>query len=101
MSHYAKIENDIVTEVIVAEQDFIDTLTGFWVQTSYTGSIRKNYAGIGFTYDSIKDVFIAPQPFTSWVFNETTCGWNAPVDIVDDGKEYRWDEATTNWKEVI
>ena len=100
MSHYAKIENDIVAEVVVAEQDFIDTLEGTWIQTSYTNSIRKNYAGIGFSYNSTRDAFISPQPFTSWVLNENTCRLDAPVDIVDDGKQYRWNEETTNWKEV-
>ena len=100
MAHYAKIEDGIVTDVVVAEQAYIDTKEGTWVQTSYNASIRKNYAGIGYTYDLAKDAFIPPKPYPSWVFNETTCGWDAPVTIPDDGKEYTWNEATTNWVEV-
>ena len=100
MAHFAKIEDDIVTQVIVAEQDHIDTLSGTWVQTSYNATIRKNFAGIGYTYNSSKDAFIPPKPYPSWVFNETTCGWDAPVEITDDGKKYTWNEATTNWVEV-
>lgn len=100
MAHYAKIEDDIVTQVIVAEQDFVDAQEGTWVQTSYNASIRKNYAGIRYTYDSTRDAFIPPQPYPSWTLNETTCRWDAPVEIIDDGKKYQWDEATTSWKEV-
>jgi len=100
MAHYAKIEDDIVTQVVVAEQAYIDTKEGTWVQTSYNASIRKNYAGIGYTYDSTRDAFIPPKPYPSWVLNETTCGWDAPVEITNDGKEYTWDEETTNWKEI-
>jgi len=100
MTYYAKIEDDIVTQVLVAEQDFIDTQEGTWVQTSYNASIRKNYAGIGYTYDSSRDAFISPQPYPSWTLNEATCGWDAPVAIVDDGKQYKWDESITNWREV-
>ena len=95
----------MVTEVIVAEQDFINSgLVGDsfnWVQTSYNGNFRKNYAGIGYTYDSTRDAFIAPQPFNSWALNEDTCQWEAPTPYPDDDKMYTWDEATTNWKEVI
>jgi len=106
MSHFAKIDiNNMVTEVIVAEQDFINSgLVGDsfnWVQTSYNGNFRKNYAGIGYTYDSTRDAFIAPQPFNSWALNEDTCQWEAPTPYPDDDKMYTWDEATTNWKEVI
>jgi len=100
MAHFAKIEDDIVTQVVVAEQAYIDTKEGTWVQTSYNASIRKNYAGIGHTYDSTRDAFIAPKPYPSWVLNEDTCNWEAPVAMVDDGKQYKWDEATTNWKEI-
>ena len=104
MSNFAKIDNtNTVTQVIVAEQDFINSgAVGdsfLWVQTSYNGNFRKNFAGIGFTYDSVRDAFIAPQPFSSWTLNETTCQWDAPVAKPDDGKLYDWDEATTNWKE--
>jgi len=100
MAHFAKIEDDIVTQVIVAEQAYIDTLSGTWVQTSYNGSIRKNYAGIGYAYDSTKDAFIAPKPYASWTLNNTTCKWEAPVSFPTDEKPYRWDEDTTNWKEI-
>ena len=106
MSHFAKIDNDnIVTQVIVAEQDFINTgAVGdnvLWVQTSYNSNFRKNFAGMGFTFDERRDAFIPPQPFSSWTLDETTCQWEAPVVYPDDGKEYYWDEATTNWKEDI
>ena len=100
MAHFAKIEDDIVTQVVVAEQAYIDTKEGTWVQTSYNASIRKNYAGIGYTYDLAKDAFIPPKPYPSWVLNEDTCNWDAPVTIPDDGKAYTWNEATTNWVEV-
>ena len=100
MSHFAKIETGIVTEVIVAEQDFINTLSGTWIETSYTGSIRKNYAGIGDTYDTVKDAFIAPQPYPSWTLNNSTCIWEPPVVFPTDAtKIYTWNEATTNWVE--
>lgn len=100
MAHFAKIESGVVTEVIVAEQAHIDTLSGTWVQTSYNGSIRKNYAGIGYTYDSSKDAFIAPKPYASWTLNNTTCIWEAPIAYPDDGKKYEWNEDTTAWVEV-
>lgn len=100
MAHFAKIESNIVTEVIVAEQAHVNTLSGTWVQTSYNGSVRKNYAGIGYTYDSSKDAFIAPKPYASWTLNNTTCKWEAPVAFPTDGKIYEWDEDTTNWTEI-
>lgn len=100
MAHFAKIESGVVTEVIVAEQEHIDTLSGTWVQTSYNASIRKNYAGIGYTYDTDKDTFIAPKPYASWTLNESTCKWEAPVSFPTDEKIYKWDEDTTNWKEI-
>jgi len=113
MSHFAKVENGIVTQVIVAEQDVIDTgLFGTgWVQTSYNTfggvhtsggiSLRKNYAGIGYIYDSVRDAFYAPSPYPSWRLNETTCIWEAPVAMpVTEGTKYTWDEATLNWSAV-
>ena len=104
MSHYAKVVDSKVISVIVAEEDFFDSFVddspGTWIQTSYTGSIRKNYAAIGFTYDLTRDAFIEPQPYTSWVLNETTCKYEAPVTYPDDGKGYRWNEETTNWTEI-
>jgi len=100
MAHFAKIESGVVTEVIVAEQAHVDTLSGTWVQTSYNGSIRKNFAGKGYTYDTDKDAFIAPKPYASWTLNNTTCKWESPVAFPTDGKQYEWDEDTTNWVEV-
>lgn len=114
MAHYAKIQDNIVTQVIVAEQDFfntfVDTSPGEWIQTSYNTHggvhsldgtpLRKNYAGIGFTYDRILDAFIPPKPYTSWILDEETCLWNAPVEYPEDGKMYKWNEETVNWIEV-
>ena len=117
MSHFAKVEDGIVTQVIVAEQDFVDTQDGEWVQTSYntyggkhydpvTGEedsgtpLRYNYAGKGDTYDSVRDAFYTSQPFPSWTFDDTTCIWEAPVAYPDDDKRYNWDEDTTAWVEV-
>jgi hypothetical protein len=106
MSHFAKIDNNnTVTQVIVAEQNFINSgLVGdsfLWVQTSYNGNFRKNYAGVGYTYDPARDAFIPPQPYPSWTLNEDTCQYDSPVPYPTDDKMYEWDEATTNWKEVI
>jgi len=111
MSHFAKVENGIVTQVIVAEQDVIDSgLFGAgWVQTSYNTHggqhpegrpMRKNYAGIGYTYDATRDAFIPPKPYQSWTLNETTCLWDAPTPMPTDNKLYTWDEPTTSWIEV-
>lgn len=114
MAHFAKVVDGVVTQVIVAEpeffQTFVDSSPGEWIQTSYNTHggqhtlggtpLRKNYAGIGFTYDRVKDAFIPPKPFASWVLNEDTCLWDAPVAMPDDGKFYKWDEATTNWVEI-
>lgn len=110
MAHFAKVENGIVTEVLVIEQDVIDTGAfgdpSLWVQTSYNTHggehpnntpLRKNFAGIGYTYDAELDAFIAPSPFASWVLNEETCLWEAPVAMPDDGGKYVWDEATLSW----
>ena len=102
MSHFAKINNsNIVTDIIVAEQDFINSgAVGdsfLWVQTSYSGSFRKNYAAVGYTYDKAKDAFIAPKPYPSWVLVEDTCQWEAPTAMPDDGELYEWNEDTTAW----
>ena len=103
MSHFAKLNNNVVTEVIVSEQDFINSgAVGdsfLWVQTSYNGNFRKNYAAVGYTYDKTKDAFIAPKPYPSWVLVEDTCQWEAPTAMPDDGKEYEWNEDTTTWVE--
>jgi len=100
MSHFAKVESGIVTEVIVAEQEYINTLRGTWIQTSYNSNIRKNFAGVGHIYDSEKDVFYAQKPYPSWILNNTTCKWEAPSKQPSDGKVYEWDEDTTKWKEI-
>jgi hypothetical protein len=104
MAHYAKVTNSLVTRVIVAEPEFFDTFVdsspGEWIQTSYSGSIRKNYAGVGFTYDATRDAFIAPQPYPSWTLDEATCQWAASVAMPDDDKMYTWNEDTTAWVEV-
>lgn len=113
MAHYAKVENNIVTQVIVAEADFFDTFVdsspGKWIQTSYNTlagehlnggtPLRKNYAGQGYTYDSVRDAFIPPQPFPSWALIEDTCQWQAPTAYPDDGLIYIWNEETLSWLE--
>ena len=99
MSHFAKIDqNGIVQEVIVAEQEFIDSLedSSLWIQTSYNHNIRKQYAGLGYTYDKLNDVFITPQPFPSWSL-DSNFDWQAPVSKPDDGKSYTWNEDTKSW----
>ena len=82
--------------------DFLTKLTGWavWKQTSYNGNFRKNHAGIGYTYDEDKDAFIPPKPFNSWILNESTCLWEAPVAYPDDGEEYNWNEETKSWDVV-
>ena len=115
MSHFAKVENGIVVQVLVIEQDVVDTglfgTPASWVQTSYNtyagvhvngGSpLRKNYAGIGYIYDSERDAFYAPQPYPSWILNEESCVWESPVAMPEtvDGKYYTWDEETISWVE--
>jgi len=110
MSHFAKVENGLVTQVIVADQDFINSGAlgdpSLWIQTSYNTQggqhpdgrpLRKNYAGIGYTYDTARDAFIPPKPYDSWILNEDTCLWNAPVPYPLDGKMYVWRENIRNW----
>lgn len=107
MAHFAKIENNIVTQVIVAEQEYIDTIDGEWIQTSYNTlggehklggtPLRKNFAGIGYTYNSELDAFIPPQNYPSWILNENTCLWESPVAKPNDGQSYVWNESTTSW----
>jgi|TARA_R110001606_G_scaffold389026_1_gene554766 hypothetical protein len=101
MSHFAKIENNIVTEVIAAEKDFINSgLVGdefLWVQTSYNNNFRKNYAGVGDTYDAARNAFIKPKPYPSYILNESTCVWEAPVTYPDDGDVYTWNETDQAW----
>jgi hypothetical protein len=114
MGHFAKVVDGKVTQVIVAEKEFFDTFVdtspGTWLRTSYNTiggvhtqggtPLRKNYAGIGYSYDATRDAFIPPQPYASWVLNEDTCQWDCPVAQPQDGKMYRWDEPTISWIEV-
>lgn len=123
MAHYAKVVDGTVTNVIVAEQEFINNMVddspGVWIQTSYntrggvhydpetgepsadqTKALRMNYAGIGGTYDAASDAFIPLKPFDSWVLDETTCLWEAPVAYPTDGQSYIWDEDTTSWEPI-
>ena len=106
MAHYAFIdENYIVTEVIVGkdesnydwEQHYGNFRGQLCKRTSYHGNIRKNYAGIGYTYDRVRDAFIPPKPFASWILNEATCLWDAPIPMPTDDKLYSWDESLGNW----
>lgn len=123
MAHFAKIEAGVVTQVLVAEPEFIASgIVGspdLWVQTSYntrggvhydpatgapsvdqTKALRKNYAGVGYTYDTVRDAFIPPRPFASWVLDEQTCWWTAPAPLPDDGGSYLWDETAQQWQQV-
>jgi hypothetical protein len=119
MAHFAKVNNGIVEQVIVAEPEFFDTFVdsspGQWIQTSYNTyggqhpegrPLRKNYAGIGFTYDAQRDAFIPPKPYASWELNEETCLWDPPTPLPEDAgtgeppKIYLWDEITTSWVDV-
>lgn len=119
MAHFAEIDlNNIVLRVIVvSNKDTADAngvenesigaafceqlLGGTWKQTSYNGNMRKNYAGIGYTYRADIDAFVPPQPYPSWVLNTNTAQWEAPVPYPDDGKRYSWNEQTQSWVEVI
>jgi hypothetical protein len=125
MGHYAKVENGLVTDVVVADESFISTGAlgdpTSWVQTSYntrggihyvpnsnppepsedqSQALRANYAGIGYTYDSVNDVFYAPQPYPSWTIGPTDWIWQPPVPYPTDGGTYTWDEATQSWVPV-
>jgi len=123
MSYFAELDSEnIVIRVIAADQDFIDSGKvgdpNNWVQTSYNTrggvhyapnsdtpdggvALRKNYAGVGYTYDEIRDAFIFPKPYPSWILDEDICNWDPPIPYPDDGKRYNWDEDTISWKEVI
>jgi hypothetical protein len=120
MAHFAKIDNNnIVINIIVVHNnelldqggneieqkgiDFCKSLFGQdtnWIQTSYNGNFRKNYAGIGFTYDETRDAFIAPKPYNSWILNTDNCRWEAPIPMPTDGKLYKWSEETLTWIEI-
>ena len=120
MAHWAEInENNMVVRVVVGNDEdpdegyqwLVDNLGGTWIKTSYNtiGGVhilggtpfRKNFAGVGYTYDSERDAFIPPKPFASWILDENTCRWNAPVAYPNDEKKYIWDEASVNWIEII
>lgn len=114
MAHFAKVENGLVTNVIVIDQETLNTgLWGdpaTWIQTSYNTHggqhpegrpLRKNYAGIGYTYDSNRDAFIPPKPYNSWILDEQTCLWSAPTPMPQDGQLYSWNEETTQWQQVV
>lgn len=112
MAHWAELDdNDIVLRVTVGDNNdpngdegyqwLLDNLGGKWVQTSYNANFRKKYAGIGDTYDEVRDAFIPPKFFDSWILNEDTCNWEAPVPYPTDGSLYGWNEDTVQWEEVI
>jgi hypothetical protein len=115
MSHFAKVVDGKVTQVIVAEPDFfttfVDSSPGSWIQTSYNTiggqhtqggtPLRGNYAGIGYTYDQANDVFYAPQPYPSWKLNQSAWIWEAPTPMPTDGKKYNWEESSKSWVEFV
>jgi hypothetical protein len=108
MSHWAEVDNNnVVLRVLVGPnygdegEAFFNGLGGTWVKTSYNGNIRKNYAGIGYTYDANRDAFVPPKPFNSWLLDEDTCQWKAPIEYPTDGLMYEWDEELTDWKPII
>jgi hypothetical protein len=115
MAYYAKVENSLVTRVIVADAEFFDTFVdsspGEWIQTSYNTkggvhldggvALRKNYASVGMTYDATRDAFIPPKSYPSWTLDEASCQWQPPTAYPDDGKRYKWNEETTAWDERI
>jgi hypothetical protein len=118
MAHFAQLndQNIVLQVIVIHNNDCLDDMgdeseakgiefcnsliPGNWIQTSYNARIRKNYAGIGFTYDQQRDAFIAPKPFSSWILNETTCQWEAPVPYPNNEKPYVWDEQSQQWIEV-
>ena len=120
MAHFAKINNEnIVEQVLVVNNEvllksdgteselkgkqFLISVFGIskWIQTSYNGTIRKNFAGLGYKYDSTRDAFVPPQPFESWILNEETCLWDSPILYPSDDKIYNWNEDILNWEELI
>ena len=117
MAHFAQLndQNIVMQVIVVVNEELLENgvksedkgiafcqslLGGQWIQTSYNGNIRKNYAGIGYTYDAGRDAFIPPKPYPSWTLVEETCNWTAPVFYPTDGKQYSWDETTINWVEI-
>lgn len=123
MSHFAKVYEGLVVQIIVAELDFFDTFVdsspGDWIQTSYntrggiyyepnsnipapdqSKALRKNYAGLGYSYSKERDAFIPPKPYPSWVLDNFSCLWEPPIPYPNDGHEYMWDESTQSWVQV-
>lgn len=118
MAHFVELDSNnlVIRGIVVHNNELLDNngneseqkgidfcvnlFGGNWIQTSYNRRIRKNYAGIGYKYDAQLDAFIPPKPFNSWVLNENTCNWEAPVPMPTDGKIYKWDEDSTSWVEV-
>ena len=104
MKYFAKVKNGIVEKVMLAEASFFDIFVddspGTWIETYKDRSQRVHYAGIGYSYDETKDVFIPPQPYPSWTLNGTTYLWESPSAYPNDGKLYNWDESTKSWKET-
>lgn len=118
MAHFAQLDNDnkVLQIIVIDNNELLDEtgaeveslgqefctnlLGGLWVQTSYNGNIRKNYAGIGDTYDVDRDAFIAEKPYNSWILNEDTCHWEAPIPLPEDDNFYRWNEELINWEKV-
>ena len=119
MAHFAELDNDnnVIRVIVVDNNDILDEngneseevginfctqlLGGIWKQTSYNATFRKNYAGIGYTFDAEKDAFIPPKPFSKWVLNEDTCLWEAPVAYPDDEKRYAWNDNKGEWEELV
>jgi hypothetical protein len=109
MAHFAELDdNNIVIRVLVTDNEapnegydwLVENLGGTWVQTSYNSKIRKNYAGVGFTYDSELDAFIPPKPFPSWILVKKTCQWKPPIPYPTDGFTYSWNEEQLDWELV-
>lgn len=117
MAHFAELDvnNTVLRVIVVNNNELLDNgveseakgiafcqslFGGNWLQTSYNGNKRKNYAGVGFAYDAVRDAFIPPKPYSSWTLDENTCQWKAPVPYPTDGKQYVWDEEAQTWKQV-
>lgn len=118
MAHFVELNNNniVIRGIVVHNNELLDDngneseqkgidfcvnlFGGNWKQTSYNGNIRKNYAGIGYTYDSVRDAFIPPKPYNSWILNEDTCRWEAPIPYPTDNKPYSWNEDTQSWVEI-
>lgn len=118
MAHFAEIDasGNVLRVIVVSNFDILDIngneseqvgknfcenlFDGIWVQTSYNSNFRKNFAGIGYTYDSQRDAFIPPKPYSSWILDDLICRWMPPIPYPQDGKNYKWNDVTNNWEEV-